>query len=105
MSLVCPFGGLAERLGVSRSKGGGLRGGCVVGSVCGCAQRDGLRRDLLHPFAAAFFFDLAGFVMLPYLTAIKLGGAGIGNRSLTRQREEKAAAGDTACAYVRDVRS
>lgn len=43
--------------------------------------------------------------MLPYLTAIKLGGAGIGNRSLTRQREEKAAAGDTACAYVRDVRS
>ena len=82
----------------------------------------------LHLFGGVGLgLGLAGFVLLVYLAAIKLGGAGIGNRPLlllgillvvvgiqllslgllgemlTSHHEEKAAAGDTTRAYVRDV--
>jgi glycosyltransferase involved in cell wall biosynthesis len=82
----------------------------------------------LHLFGGiGFGLGLAGFAILLYLSAIKLGGAGIGNRPLlllgillvvvgiqlfslgligemlTSHHEEKAAARDTARAYVRDV--
>jgi len=82
----------------------------------------------LHLFGGiGFGLGLVGFAILLYLTAIKLGGAAIGSRPLlllgilfvvvglqllslgligemvTSHNEEKAAAGDTARAYVRDV--
>jgi glycosyltransferase involved in cell wall biosynthesis len=82
----------------------------------------------LHLFGGiGFLLGLAGAAILCYLTADKIGGAGIGGRPLlllgilfvvvgmqlfslglvgemlTGHHEEKAAAGDTARAYVRDV--
>jgi glycosyltransferase involved in cell wall biosynthesis len=82
----------------------------------------------LHLFGGiGFGLGLAGFAILVYLTAIKIGGTAIGERPLlllgillvvvgiqllslgligemvTSHHEEKAAAQDTARAYVRDV--
>jgi glycosyltransferase involved in cell wall biosynthesis len=82
----------------------------------------------LHLFGGVGFgLGLAGFAILLYLSAVKLGGHGIGNRPLfflgillvvvgiqlfslglvgemlTSNHEEKAAGRDTARAYVRDV--
>jgi glycosyltransferase involved in cell wall biosynthesis len=86
------------------------------------------RHRPLHLFGGVGFgLGLAGIAILLYLTAIKLGGAGIGGRPLlllgillvvvgiqlfslglvgemlTGHHEEKAAARDTARTYVRDV--